>query len=520
MRPAKLLSLSLLTVFTLCLQAQSSKVEVLRVGIPWSPQGISPNGRFISGTRQYEEAYFYDTETKKLHTQACQSGTSQLVFFDVSDDGTVVGKTDDGHPATYKNGNWTLLPTPSAPFGDASAVYIINSDGSRILGQVAIKPDGGKPYEVVPSLWERVGENEWKHTALPVPPKDFLNEGAPQFVSPRQMSEDGKTIVGLIINQTGKYMMQILYERQEDGSWEYSLPFLSVFCDMSKYQELKALEPDFKKMVTAKPGSQEYFQQIESYNKAFAKWDYMMKTNWLTGNEVLTLPILMSENGKYIASAWMKNTYSYEEGSMEVQKKQEYHPTLYNIKDKTFTHFPALKGYAPLGVTNKGNMICTDNIHIYIIDVSQPDKVYKMPDWIKEKYNVDIMAFLPENTKYMKSPIINGEGNLIACKYITAHPDNSLDLQDIFCVRITNDVAVEKVEQNSLKVHPNPTKGIVKIEGATPSKELRVMSMQGELLLSSQTDLLGNGTIDLTPLASGAYLIGVKGEKSTVLIKE
>lgn len=519
MKATKLIALGVLMLSSLSIEAQTPKTELIPVGIPWTPMGISPNGRFICGSRQYEEVYIFDIEAKKLQKIPCSSGKSQLVLFDVANDGTAVGKTDNGEPAVIKDGEWSLLPIPAPLFGDASAVWMVNSDASKVLGQVAVKPDSSKPFKVIPCLWSRNSDGTYTFEPLPVP--DNMIEGEPQFVSPRQISEDGNTIAGFVVSKMGKYYQQIIYERQADGTWSYTIPFLSIYCDMSKYDEVYKKKPNMKDIVKAKPGTKEYFEQIEEFQKAEAKWDYEMKTIWLTGKEVNTLPVVMSENGQYIASAWVEKSYKYTEGDMSVQMSLTYYPVVYDIKKKTFTHYKSLKQHAPIRVTNDGMMMASDNKIVFVIEPNKPDQAQPLPQWLKSKYNFDIMAKLPSRTDYMKDPIINGSGNAIACKYIVSKKGGGLELQDVFCLRLQGDVSIDQVQQAiSLEVHPNPTKDLVQVEGARALSQLSIISMQGETLVHKQADVTGSATIDLSTLPAGLYVLRAEGSKGIVIKKQ
>ena len=42
------------------------KPEIVFTGTPWGTMGISGNGRYIVGTRQYTEAYRFDIKEKRL----------------------------------------------------------------------------------------------------------------------------------------------------------------------------------------------------------------------------------------------------------------------------------------------------------------------------------------------------------------------------------------------------------------------------------------------------------------------
>lgn len=527
MKAKKLLALACLLIPAMGMQAQEKKAEIIIADIPWAVQGTSPNGRYICGTRQYEEAYIFDTKTKELKIVKVNSSKSHMNIMDVTDDGVGVGRNDNGLPGVFEDGVWSDLPTPGAPHGDASFVYGVNSNGTKLVGQVSVKPGADQPFKVKPVVWTKRADGFYVYDELPVPEKDFVGAGAPQFVSPRQMSEDGKTVAALIIDNKGKYHQQIIYRQQEDGSWKYSMPFVAMFCRMEKYDEIFSKEPKMKEIVTAKPGTKEYFAQVDEFQKALAKWDWRVKQEWLTGYNFTAVPVIMSENGKYIASAYAKTTFSYTEGDLSVKKESSsYHPALYDVEKGELIEFPKLTGYAPFGVTNAGDMISTvGNTKFFVIELKNKDKVNTLEDWLKEHYALNLFDTLPKNTTSMSGPATNGKGNLIAGKYVSAAEDNRLDKQEIFCIRLYDrdgeeDRSVESVSDATMvAVFPNPTTDVAQVVGARAGALVRVLTLGGEMLMQTQADASGVAQVDMSQLENAFYLVQLDGSKTFLVQK-
>lgn len=527
MKTKQLLALACLMLPAMGLQAQQKKADVIIAEIPWAVQGTSPNGRYVCGTRQYEEAYIFDTKTKELKVVPVNTTKSYLSIMDVTNDGIGMGRNDAGIPAIYEDGVWIDLPTPAPPQGDASFVFMTNSDGSKIVGQVSVKPDAEKPFKVVPLVWTKQADGSYMYDLLPVPELDFVGVGAPQFVSPRQMSEDGKTVAALIVDNKGKYHQQMIYRQQEDGSWKYSMPFVPMYCNMDKYKEIFSKEPKMKEIVTAKPGTKEYFAQVEEFQKALAKWDWLVTQEWLTGYNFMALPVLMSENGKYIASAYAKTVFSYTEGDLSVKKESvTYHPAVYDVEKGELIEFPKLAGYAPFGVTNAGDMVSNKgNTELFIIEMKDKEKLHSLKDWLKERYSLDLFATLPKNTVTMSGPTINGRGNLIAAKYASQTEDKDLDKQEIFCIRLYDrdgktDGAVESVDEGAtIAVFPNPTTDVTQVVGADANSLVRVLNLNGEVLMQIQADANGAAQIDMSKLENAFYLVQLDGSKTFLVQK-
>lgn len=80
--------------FQLSAQAQTeNNPEIIFTGTSINVKGISNNGRYICGARMYEEAYRFDLKEKKLITIPAADSYSDMAALDVTDDGTLVGKT-------------------------------------------------------------------------------------------------------------------------------------------------------------------------------------------------------------------------------------------------------------------------------------------------------------------------------------------------------------------------------------------------------------------------------------------
>lgn len=418
-----------------CVYAQvvDTQPEVLFTGTPWSVQNVSGNGRYICGTRQYSEVYRYDLSEKKLLTVETASSKSNLAALDVADDGMLVGCNDGDAklPAVYTEENgWELLPMPEA--GREGSAQAVTGDGNTIVGMV-YGSSVEKPYEVLPVVWNRKNDGAYEYAVLPNPETDFLG-GKTQFVSPRAISDDGRIVAGVMVEEHGFYFTNIVWYKNDNGTWSYELPTASLCYDSEKYQEFKAKEPMFGN-YTLEDG-EDYFQMVERFQKDYAKWEYEFRNAFMTGKEYGATPVLISQDGTYMALSTVVNTYTYEEGAISIQKEQsEPYPSLYNLKTKKLVEMPEITGFVPYGVSNYGDMIYSDGYVFYILP--HDEMQYKdVGDWLKEKYEFDLRAALPDNTEYVSCEAVAGDMSMIAGSYRSVTSDGELDTKEVFCVML------------------------------------------------------------------------------------
>ncbi len=76
---------------------------------------------------------------------------------------------------------------------------------------------------------------------------------------------------------------------------------------------------------------------------------------------------------------------------------------------------------------------------------------------------------------------------------------------------------IEDVEY-SLKVYPNPTTSIVKIESKSVIKNIQVLDLAGKVLRSSENISNDKGSVDLSGLPSGIYLIKIMSTENSMKI--
>ncbi|MDR0830209.1 MAG: T9SS type A sorting domain-containing protein [Prevotellaceae bacterium] len=95
--------------------------------------------------------------------------------------------------------------------------------------------------------------------------------------------------------------------------------------------------------------------------------------------------------------------------------------------------------------------------------------------------------------------------------------DNTEINQDIFHIILkvgNSDTGIETLQATSLQIYPNPTKGIITIDGINAGETVTIIDLQGHTVLTANS-----ATINVSGLPNGVYLVRV-GNKIAKLIKQ
>lgn len=138
-----------------------------------------------------------------------------------TDGSVIVGSTDMDRPLIVKNGEMVDL----TGVGEDYMTYnftAITGDGSRIVGYASNNDESETmwiPMYIEVSADGNLGDPHF----LPYPHKDWCDLD-PQYVVPTYISNDGKTILGQLQDNTGGCSYPVLFKEGADGTWSYSLP--------------------------------------------------------------------------------------------------------------------------------------------------------------------------------------------------------------------------------------------------------------------------------------------------------
>lgn len=190
---------------------------------------ISPNGRYVGFLGA--DCSIYDVESGELTFY--DSGSLGLGNA-VSNVGLSVG---DQHDQTVVMKDGVIrVPESFRPYW-MSAANGVTTDGTRMVGYVNNpKMDPGsldftdsKEPGIIPFYCD-IDENgvAGEVNILPYPMTDMFG-AVPQYIVALWISEDGRTIAGQVVHNSGRSADPIVFTQGDDGSWTYDMPSKDLF---------------------------------------------------------------------------------------------------------------------------------------------------------------------------------------------------------------------------------------------------------------------------------------------------
>lgn len=242
---------------------------------------MSPNGKWIGSMAG--DAKLYDNTTgETIYYDGCFFGLGNTI----ANNGMAVGESADQGLIMY-NGQIKYPETIAAlPFCDLNG---ITADATRVTGVAAAPRGSGLMFCAMVADIDENGETG-EVIFLPHPEKDFFN-ATPQYTTGVYISDDGKTVVGEVVDWRGMYSYPIVYKENDKGEWSYFLPTQHLFNpegielpENPWLSEPPYPEPeDFMKPVAAAQYKQAYENyQMSGFNDALFPdvLDYMDEDEW------------------------------------------------------------------------------------------------------------------------------------------------------------------------------------------------------------------------------------------------
>lgn len=179
---------------------------------------ISHYGRYI-GSRA-GDASVYDIDLNRLYDYW---GSFLGLGNCVSDMGVAVGDSNDIAAILFEGE--TIRPDVFNDYWFCD-LHAITPDATRLCG-IVNNPQRGSYY--LPFYCDIDADlNLSEPHFLPTPDRDFFGT-RPQYSSAVWISDDGKTIVGEMVDGRGMYTVPIVYCENEEGEWSYLLPSQQLF---------------------------------------------------------------------------------------------------------------------------------------------------------------------------------------------------------------------------------------------------------------------------------------------------
>lgn len=238
---------------------------------------MSPNGKWMA-TQELGYVFIYIQDTDEyLEYLASEDAVTEYYATGIgnciSNDGVIVGGTNDSNCAYWKEGVWRSLPVKE----ENTALNLANAitpDGSRIVGQVG--NTGLNMYSeqmIKPVYWDRNAEGGYDtYQLLPCPATDFAGR-KPQYITAIAVSDDGKTIVGQIVDWSGFFIYPIIYTQNENNEWSYRTICEGVlYPEGAQFAPWPGEEPDYREYMTEEEMAEyladyaTYLEEVEKYN--------------------------------------------------------------------------------------------------------------------------------------------------------------------------------------------------------------------------------------------------------------
>lgn len=189
------------------------------------PIAVSPNGEWGVNS-MYAEAAIVNLKTGQqtvvegevyASPAVCIANNGSMVYSDYSD-------------VSYIVINGESIKFDSSELLEYRTIILngISADATRVVGVYTPVQNTRGTMDRYPAMWEIDEHGKvLSVTKLPCPEKDFTGQ-IPQSSNALAISEDGKTILGNVIDNRGYMPQPIIYKQADDGTWAYSLPASSL----------------------------------------------------------------------------------------------------------------------------------------------------------------------------------------------------------------------------------------------------------------------------------------------------
>ena len=334
----------------------------------------SPNGNWLGYNENYA-ALLYDRSNQKEYVffdETYMSGYFIGYGHSVTNGGMFVGAVQETNEeaawgiyadaAYFKDGEWVKLPQLSGRENGVNSANAVTPDEWRMCG--AQGPEGAKVGKdelmLYPAIWTKNAEGNYEVQALPYPTKDFSGR-APQYVTAMDISADGKTIVGQIVDCSGFFCYPILYQQNANGEWSYRTFATNQLWDESRLGELPVLpeEPSY-------PNVDDYLsaEDLAAFQAAYDYYNECLDKCYSGDMEWSELPPYPSKN-EYIS---------------DETKLAEYNAAMDKYNEESNAWYEALMEYKDkLAEITTGANFVFNNVKISpngkyaLLDLSTPD---------------------------------------------------------------------------------------------------------------------------------------------------
>lgn len=283
-------------------------------------QCISPNGNWAV-SEVYGTVVLFDLAND--NQTVFEAGEVGSPYYNLglgnvlSDSGTLLCSTESSSNATiYEDGQWKSLKIGEAKDAN-SCTNGITPDGSRICGNLGLVQMNDQDVTmIVPAIWDRQADGTFgDYVILPHPELDIVGR-APQYITAIAISDDGRTVVGQIVDCRGSFTYPIVYTQDEDGEWSYRLPTESLMNPdhvvLPEYPGDAPAQPDAKSFLD-EAGNEAYQDAFDAYVESGCDWNlYPNAEDFLSEEQRAKYDAAVAEYNT-AKSAWDEKYYAYDE---------------------------------------------------------------------------------------------------------------------------------------------------------------------------------------------------------------
>ena len=468
---------------------------------------VSPNAQYYAGAQEGSSAFRYSLATKEENRIDPESDFGFKTNA-IANDGTVAGSYGFKAALWIDGNNYEFLPLPEGlsdleeATNDAVA---ISADGKQIV--VAMNADAPKTYYV----YTQKEDGLYDMVKLPMPEKDPIYGMRPQWISVRDMSLDGNTLVGFFHTDDGMRQLPLVWRRVE-GAWSFKFVGLDI-CLIDG----KTIPPyPYDELLIDDEGD-EYLpydiweEWITAQNEAESGYYYQMKGCMVSGN------------GRYIAL------------NMGIQLPGEnsgiIYAAVYDLEKDTVVVFKEMQNSTSLSVNDNGEVIVgtpvADSFRgSYVISVDNL-KQQTLTEWLKKRTNgvVDLANYMTYPFDEYEQDSTLAEGTAYFAKeeegLVTYIYDvyGSAAFESFFITFGVESADRPVYDASQMFVYPNPTSGLLNVSKAMENVE--IYDVIGRKVYTCATV---ENSIDLSELHAGQYFLVaiVEGERisTKIMIKK
>lgn len=241
---------------------------------------------------------------------------------------------------------------------------------------------------------------------LPTPKKDFFGI-VPQYCTATFISDDGKTILGQVIDNSGYFIYPIVYQEDNNGNWDYTLPSEKLFnpdkLDLPVWPKPEMRAPQAENFINNPELKALFLKMLEdNQNNPYDNPDpYRLLNPYTAGSDALMT--------KDEYDAYVEALIEYEKYEVEYQTKINEYYEQFSIFISKSPHFLQ----SSMAMNSVGTMIAQTQIITKLSGIQPVEylipMVFNLMDGSYKKLGDDfselqITQILPDGTLIAVSP--------------------------------------------------------------------------------------------------------------------